>query len=162
MSDRKTETNRRTTALQRAEITGIAINGLLAGIKTAVGLIANSVSILSEGLNNFSDCIVCLVGLVSQKLTERAPDAKHPYGYGRVEYIASFTVSIMIMFTGLNLLHESIARIITPEKPEFSRISIALLCLSAVIKFFLSNYLTHVGKKEQSGMHALTDIKHNR
>ena len=110
-----------------------------------VGLISNSVSIISDSVNNFSDCITSLITVVSARLANRMPDRRHPNGYGRVEYIAAFSVSLIIITTGLNLLRESGVRIITPQEPSFSLRSILILSLSIIAKILLSRYQIRIG-----------------
>lgn len=131
---------KREQLLRRAGITGIAVNALLAATKMTVGLISNSVSIISDSVNSFSDCITSLITVVSARLANRMPDRRHPNGYGRVEYIAAFSVSLIIITTGLNLLRESGVRIITPQEPSFSLHSILILSLSIIAKILLSRY----------------------
>ena len=157
-------TGQREALLKRAGIIGIAVNAMLAGIKVTIGLVSNSVSIISDGLNNFSDCITSLITLVSAGLAGRLPDRKHPNGYGRVEYIAAFSVSLIIIVTGLNLLRESVARIITPQETSFSLRGILILLMSVAVKIILSRYQIRTGQRCDSdaltgaGREAVMDV----
>ena len=147
-------TEKREMLLRRAGITGIEVNALMAIAKMTIGLLSNSVSIISDSVNNFSDCVTSLITVVSARLANRMPDRRHPNGYGRVEYIAAFSVSLIIIITGLNLLRESGARIMTPQETSFSLRGILILSLSIIAKIILSRYQIRIG--ERCGSDALT------
>lgn len=83
-----TANSERTAAITKAGIIGITVNALLAGTKILIGFAANSITVMSDGFNNFSDCISSIITVISSRLAQRAPDAKHPHGYGRLEYLA--------------------------------------------------------------------------
>ena len=77
---------------------GILVNLLLAGVKIAVGILASSIAVISEGLNNASDCASSLLTIIGTKLSSKRPTQSHPFGFGRVEYLTSLIIAVIILF----------------------------------------------------------------
>ena len=121
-----------------ASLVGVAGNVGLASLKMATGFAAGSIAIVADGLNNLSDVASSMVNLLGFRLASTAPNAEHPYGHGRYEYLASLFVSILIVLIGLGAIREAIARIITPEEVLLSPIVIALLLASLAIKAWMA------------------------
>ena len=102
-------------------ILSIAINIITASVKILIGAAAGSVAIITEGANNATDASTSVFALVGTKLSERRPTRKHPFGYGRIEYLTSLMISGLILITGARLLagwshaSEHIVRIIPTE-----------------------------------------------
>lgn len=130
---------------------GIVVNILIAVVKVVVGLLASSIAIVSEGVNNASDALTSVLTLVGTKLAGRHPDQKHPFGYGRVEYLTSLIIAVLILITGVEMLLSSVRLIFQPEELSISYISLIVVALSAVIKYFLGVYTIKMGKKADSG-----------
>lgn len=130
---------------------GIAVNVVLALVKVIIGLMTSSIAIISEGANVASDSLSSLLTLIGTKLASRHPDSKHPFGYGRIEYLASLIISVMILVTGLEMLISSVKLIFHPEEMNISALIIVLVALTAAVKFFLGVYTMKVGKKVSSG-----------
>ena len=116
---------------------GILINAFLFLIKISIGLIASSSAILGDAFNNMSDALTSLITLIGAKASSKPADKKHPYGHGRSEYIASFLVSILIMFVGFLLFTNSIDSFYKGNLPELSRLSIIILIFSLGFKFYI-------------------------
>ena len=93
---------------------GIMVNILLAAVKIVVGVLTSSIAIISEGINNATDSASSLITIVGTKLSGRRPTAKHPFGYGRVEYLTSLIIAILILITGAELLISSVKLVIKP------------------------------------------------
>lgn len=129
---------------------GIAVNVLLAVVKVIIGAMASSIAIVSEGANNATDSLSSLLALAGAKLAQKHPDAKHPFGYGRIEYLVSLIISVMILVTGIEMMISSIKLIFNPEELDISYMSLAVVALSAVVKFFLGVYTIAMGKKADS------------
>ena len=87
-------------------------NIILAGFKAFVGLVSNSIAIISDAVNNLSDAMSSIITIVGTKLAGKAPDKKHPYGYGRIEYMTSLVVSAIVLYAGITSLVESSKKII--------------------------------------------------
>ncbi|MCQ2452029.1 MAG: cation diffusion facilitator family transporter [Oscillospiraceae bacterium] len=130
---------------------GILANVLIALIKIILGLLTSSIAIISEGANNAADVLSSVMTLVGAKLARKHPDEKHPFGYGRIEYIGSLVIAVVILVTGIEMVISSIKLIVHPEEISISYLALALVALSAVIKFFLGNYTIRMGKKADSG-----------
>ena len=135
---------------------GIAVNLLVAAMKVILGAITSSIAIISEGVNNASDALTSVLTLVGTKLAGKHPDEKHPFGYGRIEYLTSLVIAILILVTGFEMIKSSIELIFHPGELSISVISLILVAVSAAIKFFLGVYTIKMGKKADSG--ALTAV----
>ena len=128
-------------------VLGIICNVFLFIIKIVSGVLIGSIAIISDAFNNFSDMGSSVVGLVGAKLSNLKPDENHPYGHGRFEYVASFIVSFIIIYVGLELLRTSIDRIINPVQLEFSWIVFIILSCSMLVKVWMYSYNKYMGNK---------------
>lgn len=140
----------RTGIINRTAILGIVVNVLIAGVKIAAGLLASSVAIVSEGVNNAADALTSVLTMVGTRLAGRHPDAKHPFGYGRIEYLTGLVVAVVIIVSGVQMLIESVKLIFRPEELSISYVSLAIVAVSAVVKFFLGLYTIARGRVVQS------------
>ena len=131
---------------------GVICNIVLFLIKLTIGLLLNSIAIISDAVNNLSDIGSSLVTIVGSKLSNRHPDKEHPFGHGRFEYISSLIVSFIIMIVGFELFKSSISKIIHPEKMNFSLLLTAILCLSILVKIWMYTYNQYLGKKINSSV----------
>lgn len=130
---------------------GIAVNVLVAALKVVVGLMASSIAIVSEGVNNAADALTSVLTLVGTKLAGKHPDEEHPFGYGRIEYLTSLVISVLILVTGIEMLKGAVELIFHPEELNISMLSLATVAVSAVVKFALGIYTIAMGKKANSG-----------
>lgn len=140
----------RTGIINRTAILGIVVNVLIAGVKIAAGLLASSVAIVSEGVNNAADALTSVLTMVGTRLAGRHPDAKHPFGYGRIEYLTGLVVAVVIIVSGVQMLIESVKLIFRPEELSISYVSLAIVAVSAVVKFFLGLYTIARGRVAKS------------
>lgn len=131
-------------------LTGIFLNIVLFVIKFFAGTISNSIAITADAFNNLSDAGSSVVTLVGFKLSEQKPDAKHPYGHGRIEYISGLIVSAVILLMAYEMLKDSIHKIIHPEETSFSIVVILILVISILVKCYMAFYNFRVGKKIDS------------
>ena len=99
---------------------GILVNLILAAVKIIVGLAVASIAIVSEGVNNATDSAGSLITIVGTKLSAKHPTKKHPFGFGRIEYLTSLLIAVMILITGFELLKSSVELIIHPEEMRIS------------------------------------------
>ena len=129
-----------------ASIVGIATNILLFIIKLVIGIIANSISIIADAINNLSDSGASIVTLVCFKISGKPADAEHPYGHARAEYISSLIVSFIIVILGFELIRNSIAKIINPETLVFNTVTILILVISILIKFWQSRFYKKIAQ----------------
>ncbi len=117
--------------------TGVAFNILLFLTKMFAAFLSGSISILGDALNNLSDAASSIVTLVGFRLSGQAADEEHPFGHGRIEYIAGLIVSLLIIITGIELAHSSFNKILNPESTSFSPVIVFILLFSIVIKLIM-------------------------
>ena len=129
-----------------SSITGIVVNILLSIFKLMIGIFANSMSIISDALNNVSDAGSSIVTMIGFKMSQKKVDAEHPWGHGRMEYITGFFVDILIILVGFELLQSSIDKIIHPELPSISNITIILLVVAIFAKLWLFVFYRKIAK----------------
>ena len=120
-----------------SSITGIIVNILLSIFKFIVGLISNSMSIISDAVNNITDAGSSVVSMIGFKLSQKEIDKDHPWGHGRMEYVAAFIVDVLIIIVGYQLLQTSIGKIINPEMPSITNVTIILLVVAILVKLWL-------------------------
>ena len=145
------QAKRRDRAIVRTSVVGILANVFLATFKAAVGLTANSVAIVMDAVNNLSDAASSVITIVGTKLAGREPDQKHPFGYGRVEYLSAMVISLLVLYAGVTALAESVKRIFVPEEPDYSATSLAIIAVAVVVKIVLGRYVKGVGERVGSG-----------
>ena len=131
-------------------IISILANIILAGFKAFVGLLANSIAIISDAVNNLSDALSSIITIIGTKLAGKAPDKKHPFGYGRVEYMTSLVVSIIVLYAGVMAFVESVKKIINPEVSSYSMITMVILISGIIVKFLLGLYVKNKGREVNS------------
>ena len=131
-------------------IISILANLVLVGFKTTIGLLSNSIAIISDALNNLSDVLSSTVTIIGTKLAGKAPDREHPYGHGRIEYTTAFIVSAIVLYAGIMAVIESVKKIITPEPVQYDVWTLAIFIGSILVKFTLGTYVKRKGKKINS------------
>ena len=149
LNETQAETTREKTIV-RTSIIGIVANVFLAAFKAAVGLMSNSIAIILDAVNNISDAGSSLITIVGAKLAGRQPDKKHPFGYGRIEYLSAMIISIIVLYAGITSFVESVKQIIHPETPDYSVVSLVIVAVAVVVKFFLGRYVKATGEKVNS------------
>ena len=143
----KLDKNSREGVVSATSILNIVVNLLVALLKVIVGFLASSIAIISEGVNNATDALSSTLTLIGTKLAGKAPDAKHPFGYGRIEYLTSIIISVLILIGGFEMLTSSIQLIFEPEELNVSFVSLAVVLVSAVIKYVMGVYTMKTGKR---------------
>lgn len=131
-------------------ILGVICNIILFGIKFTIGVLINSIAIISDAFNNLSDLGSSVVTMIGARLSNQKPDEEHPFGHGRFEYISSLVVSFIIIMMGFELVKTSISKIINPTKPEFNLLLLAILVISVAIKLWMYFAMKFLGKKVAS------------
>ena len=124
--------NAREKTVIRTSIIGIIANVFLAGFKAFVGLMTNSIAIILDAVNNISDAGSSIITIVGTKLAGKEPDKKHPFGYGRIEYLSAMIISVIVLYAGITSLVESVKLIINPELPDYNTVSLIIVAVAVV------------------------------
>ena len=142
---------KREKAIVRTSIIGIITNVFLAGFKAAVGIIANSIAVTLDAVNNLSDALSSVVTIIGAKLGGKQPNKKHPLGYGRIEYLSSMIVAAIVLYAGITSAVESVKKIVSPETADYGTVSLIIISVAIVVKLILGQYVKRQGKKHNSG-----------
>ena len=134
----------------KTSIVGIAANAALAAFKAVIGIAANSIAITLDAVNNLSDAVSSVITIIGTKLAGKAPDKKHPLGYGRIEYLTAMVISGIILYAGITSLTESVKKIVHPEAADYSFISLIIIAAAIVVKLFLGAFFKKRGKAGNS------------
>lgn len=135
-----------------ASIVGICCNVLLFSAKLLVGMLVNSISVTADAFNNLSDAASSVIGFIGVKMAGKPADEDHPFGHGRMEYIAAFIVAFLVIQVGFSFLKTSIGKIIHPEEMTFKAVSVAILLLSVCVKLWMAFFSNTLGKRIQSAV----------
>ena len=134
----------------KVSIYGIIVNVILVIFKAIVGFITGSIAIILDAINNLSDAASSIITIIGTKLSNKRPDKKHPYGYGRVEYFSSIIIALIVLVAGLTSFKESFLKILKPELADYSVISIFIIIVAVFVKFFFGRYVKYEGTKLNS------------
>ena len=151
MSNNQNPEMNRNQVIIRTSVIGILTNLFLVAFKAAVGILSNSIAVILDAVNNLSDALSSVITIVGTKLSGRLPDRKHPLGYGRIEYLSAMIVSGIVLYAGLTSAVESVKKIIHPEKPDYSAVSLVIIAVAVAVKVILGRYVKAQGKKVNSG-----------
>lgn len=144
------QTSDRNRTVIRTGIIGIVTNVLLAAFKAAVGILSSSVSVILDAVNNISDAASSVITIAGTKLAGKEADRKHPYGYGRVEYLSALVISVIVLYAGITSLIESVKKIIDPITPDYSTVSLIIIGVAILAKIVLGTYTKKTGEKVKS------------
>lgn len=151
MSNSQAPEMNRDQVIIRTSVIGILANLLLVAFKAFVGIVSNSIAVILDAVNNLSDALSSIITIVGTKLSGKLPDKKHPLGYGRIEYLTAMIVSGIVLYAGITSAVESVKKIIHPEKPDYSAVSLVIIAVAVVVKILLGRYVKAQGKKVNSG-----------
>ncbi len=133
-----------------AGATGIICNIFLCAVKLTVGILAGSIAIMADAMNNFADAGSSVVTILGFKLAAKPADDEHPFGHGRLEYVAGLVVAIFIIAVGLNFFKESALRIFSPRALELSDYALWFFALTIPVKFWMFFFNRKLGRKLDS------------
>ena len=142
--------NSRDAVIVRTSVIGIVANVFLAAFKAFVGLASNSIAIVMDAVNNLSDAASSVITIVGTKLAGKEPDKKHPFGYGRIEYLSAMTISLLVLYAGVTAFVESVKKIVSPDTPDYSTATLIIVAVAVVVKIVLGRYVKSVGEKVNS------------
>lgn len=134
----------------RTSIIGILANVFLASFKAVVGLTANSIAIVMDAVNNLADAASSVITIVGTKLAGKEADRKHPFGYGRIEYMSAMVISLLVLYAGITAFVESVKKIISPDTPDYSTAALVIVAVAVAVKIVLGRYVKSVGEKVNS------------
>lgn len=140
----------REKAITKTSIIGIVTNAFLAAFKAGVGLLAGSIAIVLDAVNNLTDAMSSIITIVGIKLAKKQPDNKHPFGYGRMEYFSTILIALLVFLAGFTSIIESVKRILNPEVPDYQIVTIVIVVASVITKLLLGRYVSKQGKKYNS------------
>lgn len=129
---------------------GVFLNILLGVVKIIVGSLTNSISVTADALNNLSDVGSSAVNIIAFKFSGKPADEKHPFGHGRIEYIATIVVAFLVLVMGVELAITSVKKVINPVRLEFSPVMIVILTLTVAAKLWLGLFNRGLGKRINS------------
>ncbi len=139
-----------------ASSVGIVCNLLLAALKFILGIISNSIAVTADAANNLSDSASNIVTLFGFKLSSKPADKEHPFGHGRIEYVAALACAFFILLVGFELGKSSVMKIIHGESSVFSPVVVIGLAVSVLLKLWLNFFYRYIGKKINStAIHAV-------
>lgn len=133
-----------------ASVVGICCNLVLFTAKLLTGMMLNSISVMADAFNNLSDAASSIIGFVGVKMAEKPADEDHPFGHGRIEYIAAFIVAFIVIQVGFSLFKTSVGKILHPEELAFSAVSVGILLLSVCVKLWMAYFNRKLGKRINS------------
>ena len=141
----------RDSLIIRTSVVGIIGNMVLVVFKLLVGFLSNSIAIILDGVNNATDALSFIVTIVATKIAGMRPTRKHPFGYGRTEYLASVAIGLIILVAGVLSMRESIVKIINPAEPSYDSLTITVIIVAIAVKIGIGIYFNRMGKKTDSG-----------
>ncbi len=133
-----------------ASVVGILCNVLLFVVKCAVGYLLHSISVMADAFNNLSDAGSSVIGLVGVKMASKPADRDHPFGHGRIEYIAALIVAFLVLEVGFSFLKDAVGKIREPEELKFQAVSVVILVLSVGVKLWLGYFNRKLGRRIDS------------
>lgn len=144
------QTISRDRQIVKASVTGILANVFLAAFKAVIGVISGSIAITLDAVNNLSDAAGSVITIVGTKLAAKPADKKHPFGYGRIEYLSAMIISLIVLYAGITSLRESIDKIIHPQTADYTAVMLIIVGVAVAVKIILGRYTVNVGRKVNS------------
>ena len=135
----------------KISILGIIVNLILVAFKAVVGFVTNSIAIILDAVNNLSDVLSSVITIIGTKLSGKRPDKEHPYGHGRIEYLASVIIALIVLIAGITAFKESLEKILNPEEANYTVASLIIIVVAVFVKFFFGRYVKTEGEKLNSG-----------
>lgn len=135
----------------RTSILGIVANVVLVLFKAGVGLVTGSIAVLLDAVNNLSDALSSVITIIGTRLAGRRPDKKHPYGHGRIEYLSSVLIAVLVLLAGGVSLKESVEKIIDPSAASYTVVSLVIIAVAVAVKLVIGVHFRKVGRQVNSG-----------
>lgn len=142
----------RSKGIIKTSIIGILGNLFLVAFKAFVGIVSSSISIITDAINNLTDALSSTITIVGTALSNKKPDKKHPFGHGRVEYITSTIIAVIILIAGVTAIVESIKSLVEGSSPSYTNISLIIISVAIAVKVFLGILFIARSKKYESDL----------
>ena len=140
----------REKTIVKTSVIGIVANVFLASFKAVIGILANSIAITMDAVNNLSDVLSSVITIIGTKLAAKAPDKKHPLGHGRIEYLTAMIIAVIILYAGFAALIECGKKVIHPKAPSYAAIQLVIIAVAVLVKIVLGTYVKKTGEKVNS------------
>ena len=150
MSEQGSAVVSRQKKIVRTSLLGIGANIALAGFKAAVGLLAHSIAIVTDAVNNLTDALSSVITVFSARYSAKPADRKHPFGHGRIEYFAAELIAMLVIYAGITALVESVKKIIERESAVYDTPGLIIIAVAVLVKVLLGWYFKKVGKETNS------------
>ena len=150
MEDNNHKMMDRARSIIRTSWIGIAANVLLAAFKAGVGIVASSVAIVMDAVNNLSDALSSVITIVGTKLSQRPADRKHPFGFGRIEYFSAIIIAVIVLSAGITSLIESVKKIFHSTEPSYTTVTLVVIVVAIAVKIVLGLFVKRKGKQLKS------------
>ncbi|MCQ2185627.1 MAG: cation diffusion facilitator family transporter [Bacteroidales bacterium] len=153
----------RSAQIKKVSLVGIGTNLVLSAFKAFVGAVSGSIAIILDAVNNLTDALSSGITLLGAILSDRKPDKNHPFGYGRVEYLSSMLVAVVVLVAGISSIVEAAQKIADPQQAHYSWVAVTIIVVALVVKILLGLYVRREGSKissealKASGSEALAD-----
>ena len=149
---------------QSVALSSVLAAVLLTGMKLVVGLMTNSLGILSEAAHSGLDLVAAGVTFYAVRLSSTPPDARHPYGHGKVENLSALVETLLLLGTCVWIVYEAVDRLFHPQPVEASLWGVGVMVVSIVVDYSRSRMLMAAARKHNSqaleadALHFSTDI----
>lgn len=140
----------REKVIVRTSVVGILVNVALAVFKAIVGTLSHSIAVVMDAVNNLSDALSSVITIIGTKLAGKAPDKKHPLGYGRLEYLSAMIIAVIVLYAGVSSLVESVKKILHPATPDYSAIALIIIAVAVAAKVLLGLFVKRTGENVKS------------
>ena len=134
----------------RTSLTGIGANVFLAAFKVFAGIISGSIAVILDAVNNLSDALSSVITMIGASLAGKPADRKHPYGYGRAEYLSALSIALIVLYAGITSFAESVKKIITPSVPDYPVVTLVIISAGVLVKILLGRYVKKKGQEVNS------------
>ena len=133
-------------------MTGIVCNVLLIVVKIVLAVTSGSIAVAAEALNNLSDAGSGIITIAGFHLAAQPPDAEHPFGHGRTEYVAGVIVALLVMVLGLSFLKDSLVSLFQPSSFRADIVTIIILSATIGVKCWMFFFYSRVSTLINSGV----------
>lgn len=134
----------------KTSIVGIVVNLVLVAFKATVGILTNSIAITMDAVNNLTDALSSIITIIGIQFALKAPDKRHPYGYGRIEYFSSVIIAALVLWAGFTAFMESWPKIFNPDVTSYTTLSLIIIAVAVFVKIGLGRYVKSVGDEVNS------------